>query len=263
MSNLWPNIQQHCQQWSDSEPIMQTFLQKNVLSQNSLVAALAQLLANKLCDEVLCQDNLLNLAKQTFSEEEILSKIHRDLNAVFERDSACQHQAVAFLFYKGFHALQAYRLAHALWPTQEALALLLQSKISSVFDVDIHPAAVMGSGIMLDHATGIVVGETARVGDDVSIMQDVTLGGTGKEDHDRHPKIGNNVLISCGAKILGNIEIGEGAKIAAGSVVLKPVAEHTTVAGVPAKAIGQPQTDEPALTMNHNIDCDAVNEFLK
>ena len=164
----------------------------------------------------------------------------------------------ALLFFKGFQALQSYRIAHWLWVQgRECLALFFQSRIALTFGVDIHPAAKLGKGIMLDHATGIVIGETTIVEDDVSIMQEVTLGGTGKECGDRHPKVRRGVLISAGAKILGNIEIGENAKVGAGSVVLKPVAPHTTVAGVPAVVVGRPVSASPALDMNHEISCDS------
>jgi serine O-acetyltransferase len=159
-----------------------------------------------------------------------------------------------FLFFKGFHALQAYRVAHWLWKQKRnSLALFLQNRISCVFAVDIHPAARIGKGIMFDHATGIVIGETAVVEDNVSIMQSVTLGGTGKEHGDRHPKVRSGVLISAGAKVLGNIEIGECAKVGAGSVVLKDVAPRTTVAGVPAKEVSVNTCTKPAQEMNHSL----------
>ena len=147
-------------------------------------------------------------------------------------------------------------MSHWLWQQgRRSLALLIQNRMSSKFGVDIHPAARLGRGIMLDHATGLVIGETAVVGNNVSILQSVTLGGTGKEEGDRHPKIGDGVLISAGAKILGNITVGEGAKVGAGSVVLQPVAPHTTVAGVPAKVVGRPGSDQPALEMDHGWPC--------
>ena len=168
--------------------------------------------------------------------------------------AAVDDEACASRFEARFHALQAQRVSHWLWQHgRESLALFFQNRMSTKFGVDIHPAASMGSGIMLDHATGLVVGETAVVGNRVSILQSVTLGGTGKEDGDRHPKIGDGVLISAGAKILGNIHVGEGAKVGAGSVVLQDVPAHTTVAGVPAKVVGKPTTNSPALDMDHAI----------
>ena len=174
-----------------------------------------------------------------------------DLLAVFDRDPACTRVIEPVLYFKGFHAIQTYRLAHALWRSgRQDLALYLQSRSSSVFQTDIHPASVFGTGIFLDHATGLVVGSTAVVGNDVSILQDVTLGGTGKETGDRHPKIRHGVLVGAGAKILGNIEIGHCSRIAAGSVVLAPVPPMTTVAGVPARVVGQAGCAEPARTMD-------------
>jgi len=177
-----------------------------------------------------------------------------DLCAVQERDPAVEFFSTPLLYLKGFLALQSYRIAHWLWnQKREALAIYLQNQISVVFAVDIHPAARIGKGIMLDHATGIVIGETAIVEDDVSILQSVTLGGTGKESGDRHPKIRAGVMIGAGAKVLGNIEVGRGAKVGAGSVVLDHVPEHTTVAGVPAKVVGRPDSEMPSLAMNQTI----------
>jgi len=177
------------------------------------------------------------------------------LSAVFERDPACHSYLDAFLFYKGFHALESFRVSHWLWREgRKAMALFLQSRISQLFAVDVHPAAVIGQGIMFDHATGIVIGETAVVEDDVSIMQDVTLGGTGKESGDRHPKIRRCVLLSLGAKILGNIEVGEYSRVGAGSVVLKSIPPHCTAVGVPAKLVNCDCGENPSQTMDHYIE---------
>ena len=174
-----------------------------------------------------------------------------------DRDSACTELSVPFLYFKGFHALQTHRVTHWLWEQgRESLALFFQNRMSAEFGVDIHPAAQLGYGIMLDHATGLVIGETAVVGNNVSILQSVTLGGTGKDEGDRHPKICDGVLISAGATILGNICVGEGAKVGAGSVVLEAVPPHTTVAGVPAKIVGRPSTEQPAMEMDHDFCCD-------
>jgi serine O-acetyltransferase len=187
----------------------------------------------------------------------IREALRRDLTAVLQRDPAARGLAQPFLHYKGFHALQAHRVAHWLWGKgRESLACYLQSRVSEVFAVDIHPAARMGKGILIDHGTGVVIGETAVVGDDVSLLHEVTLGGTGKECGDRHPKVGNGVMIGAGAKILGNVRIGNGSKVAAGSVVLHEVPPHATVAGVPAKIVGHPATDEPALQMDQQLDTD-------
>jgi len=185
---------------------------------------------------------------------DIRGAIRDDLNAILDRDSACHELYIPFLYFKGFQALQIHRIGHWLWAhNRQPLANFLQSQMSRHFGIDIHPAARFGHGIMLDHATGLVVGETAVVGNRVSILQSVTLGGTGKEDGDRHPKIGDGVLISAGAKILGNIHVGEGAKVGAGSVVLQDVPAHTTVAGVPAKVVARHEGVAPSLSMTHDL----------
>jgi serine O-acetyltransferase len=167
------------------------------------------------------------------------------------RDPAARGYAQPFLYYKGFHALQAYRVAHWLWGhKRHGLAAHLQNRISEAFGVDVHPAARIGSGILIDHGTSVVIGETAVVEDNVSLLHEVTLGGTGKESGDRHPKVRRGALIGAGAKILGNVEIGMGAKVAACSVVLKDVPPHTTVAGIPARVVGRCTVAEPALEMD-------------
>ncbi|MFM7743934.1 MAG: serine O-acetyltransferase, partial [Verrucomicrobiota bacterium] len=177
-----------------------------------------------------------------------------DIRATLERDPATEHALVPYLWFKGFHAISLHRLAHVLWKTgRKELATHLQSLVSEHLGVDIHPAARFGVGILLDHATGFVAGETSVVADNVSFLHEVTLGGTGKARGDRHPKIRSGVLVGAGAKILGNITVGEGAKIGAGSVVLKDVAAHTSVAGVPAVVIGQTSVDAPALDMDHSL----------
>jgi serine O-acetyltransferase len=173
---------------------------------------------------------------------------------VFERDPACKGYVQPFLFFKGFQALQTHRVAHWLWNQgRDTLAFYLQSRVSDQFDVDIHPAAVIGSGVFLDHGSSIVIGETATVDDDVSIMQGVTLGGVSTDPGDRHPKIGKGVLLSVGAKVLGNIKVGDYAKVAAGAVVLKEVPAGCTAAGVPARLVNCPTCEEPARTMDHTI----------
>jgi serine O-acetyltransferase len=188
--------------------------------------------------------------------------VRADIAAVFDRDPACERLIEPFLYFKGYHALQAHRLNHWLWHTGDRdFALYLQSRSSEVFQTDIHPAATIGRGVFLDHATDLVVGETAVVGDDVSLMQGVTLGGTGKESGDRHPKIRNGVVIGTGAKILGNIEVGQHARIAAGSVVLKPVPPHATVAGVPAKVVRVATSDEPSREMDQALSDLSYDSF--
>jgi serine O-acetyltransferase len=184
----------------------------------------------------------------------IAESVRADLRAVKERDPATETFSQPFLYFKGFQALQAYRIAHWLWEgDRKPLALFLQNRISQVFAVDIHPAARMGHGILIDHGTGVVIGETAVVENDVSMLHEVTLGGTGKETGDRHPKVREGVLIGAGAKILGNVVIGKRAKVGAGSVVLSNVPPHCTAAGVPARIVGCPQEEEPALAMNHGL----------
>ena len=182
---------------------------------------------------------------------------------MFERDPACRGYLQPFLFFKGFIALQTYRIGHWLWVNdRQALALYLQSRISELFQVDIHPAAVIGSGVFLDHGTGIVIGETAVVGDAVSMLHGVTLGGTGAERGDRHPKIGKGVLLGAGAKVLGNIHVGDYAKVASGSVVLKEVPAGCTAAGVPARLVNCPSCGEPAKTMDHTLAAEVYDYVI-
>lgn len=253
---LWQIIQEETRSEAAREPALASFLHATILNHDTLQGALSYHLANKLGSSELSAlqvREIIELAIQ--SDPEIIIAIKADLQAIFERDSACDNYLIPLLYFKGFHALQSHRIAHWLWGEgRRCLALYLQSRVALIFSVDIHPAARMGKGIMLDHATGIVIGETAVVEDDVSIMQAVTLGGTGKESGDRHPKVRRGVLVSAGAKILGNIEIGENAKIGAGSVVLKPVEPYTTVAGVPAVVVSRQCDCAPAFEMNHDIE---------
>lgn len=254
-AEIWNNIVAQATEQAKAEPVLSSFFYSTILNHDNLASALAFHLANKLdcatANALLINEIILEALQE---DSTIMDAVHADLMATYQRDSACCALLTPLLFYKGFHALQSYRIAHYLWKkNRKTLAVFFQNRISMMFSVDIHPAARIGKGIMLDHATGIVIGETAVVEDNVSIMQAVTLGGTGKESGDRHPKVRKGVLISAGAKILGNIEIGAGAKIGAGSVVLKAVAAHTTVAGVPAKVVGSPQCESPSLDMNHQI----------
>lgn len=255
---IWQTIRKETFEQTESEPALASFFHATILNHETLEAALSFHLANKLANPAISALQIREIIENSIARDSCISEaVRADIRAVYERDSACDSYALPFLYFKGFHALQAYRVAHCLWNSgRRSLAYFLQSHIALMFGVDIHPAARIGKGIMLDHATGIVIGETTVVDDDVSIMQGVTLGGTGKEAGDRHPKIRRGVLISAGAKILGNIEIGEGAKIGAGSVVLDRVPPHTTVVGVPAKAVGHPKSQSPALDMNHGIKCD-------
>ena len=248
---IWLSIRASAERAAREEPMLASFLHATILNHDTLEAALSFHLAQKLDSPAAPALLVREVIEEAFvSDPAIGEAIRCDLRAVNERDSACPDHAVAFLFFKGFHALESYRISHWLWQQQRhPLALFLQNRISCEFGVDIHPAARVGCGILLDHATGVVIGETAVVGDNVSIMQSVTLGGTGKESGDRHPKVEAGVLIGAGAEILGNIRIGEGAKISAGSVVLADVAPHTTVAGVPARIVGDAGCNEPALKM--------------
>lgn len=212
-------------------------------------------LANKLGGPVISPMNLRDIFEFAYQgSNELVDAACMDIEAVVSRDPAIQLYSTPLLYLKGFHAIEAYRVAHRLWQLdRRELALFLQSQISEVFNVDIHPAAVLGHGLMFDHASGIVIGETSVVGDNVSILHNVTLGGTGKEVCDRHPKIASDVMIGAGAKILGNIHIGQGVKIGAGSVVLEDVPPHVTVVGVPARIVGLCSDDHPAFDMDQRI----------
>jgi len=252
---LWQNIREEVSREAEQEPILASFLHATVLNHKSLEDALGFLLAGKLECTVLPAMLVRELISDAVEASPgIGQSIRADVRAIRDRDPAAKRYSDPFLYYKGFHALQTHRVAHWLWDEgRDALALFLQNRASEVFAVDIHPAAHIGDGILIDHATGVVVGETAVIEDNVSILHEVTLGGTGKEEGDRHPKVRHGVLIGAGAKILGNVEVGRGAKVGAGSVVLEDVPAHCTVAGVPAEIIGCPDTDEPALEMDHRL----------
>ena len=256
LESIWENLREEAEQAAASERLLGAYFQETVLGQRSLEGALSFTLASKLRDEILPSITLRDLFMEILDrDEELRETIRLDLQAVRDRDPAAAGYLSPFLFFKGFHALTSFRFAHALWrENRRTLALYLQSLISKVFGVDIHPAARIGHGILVDHATGVVIGETAVVGNNVSLLHNVTLGGTGKESGDRHPKVGDGVLIAAGAKVLGNIKIGNGAKIGAGSVVLHDVDAHCTVVGVPAKKVGYCGDSEPALRMNQQID---------
>ena len=248
---LWHRVREEAVGLIEEEPFLASFFHSTILNHHTIESALSFHLSNRLDSSTMPAIIIREIIEQALSSDEnIVANIRKDIWAVNERDPACRQLSTPFLYLKGLHALQGYRIAHWLWEqNRHSLALFFQNQISVVFGVDIHPAAKIGAGIMLDHATGIVIGETTVIDDNVSIMQSVTLGGTGKETGDRHPKIGHGVLVAAGAKILGNVKIGEGAKIGAGSVVLKDVPPHVTVVGVPAKIIGVPKADQPALDM--------------
>lgn len=254
---IWQQIYQEGQTAARDEPILASFFQSTILDHQSLGDALSYHLANKLASNAAPASMLRKLMDRAFSTDKIILAVAADIQATVARDSACNLYLTPFLYFKGFLAVQSYRAAHQLWQEdRRSLALLLQYRISLKFAVDIHPAAQIGSGLLVDHATGLVIGETAVIEDCVSIMQSVTLGGTGKVSGDRHPKIRKGVLIGPGAKILGNIEVAEGAMVAASSVVLKPVPAHAIVAGVPASVIGDARSREPSQTMDHYFKCD-------
>jgi serine O-acetyltransferase len=248
----WARVRQEAERLIEAEPTLAGFVLSTILNQPGLDHAIAHRVAARLGHPVVPAD----LIAQTFDEAlardaTIAEGFRADMAAVVDRDPACTRLIEPLLYFKGFHALQTHRLAHWLWMRNRTdLALYLQSRSSEVFQTDIHPAARIGRGVFLDHATGLVVGSTAVIGDNVSLLQDVTLGGTGKEKGDRHPKIRSGVLIGAGAKILGNIEVGECARVAAGSVVLASVPRHSTVAGVPAKVVGEAGCAEPARAMD-------------
>jgi serine O-acetyltransferase len=253
---LWKTIRAEVTAMAEAEPVLAGFFQRTVLRHSRLEDVLAAHLAGKLAGSVLDVRALTQLITEALAADpDIMAAALADLQAVRERDPACKTYAIPLFFFKGYQALQSYRIGHWLWRQgREALAWTVQNRVSEVFAVEIHPAARIGRGILLDHGTGLVVGETAVIDDHVSILQDVTLGGTGKEQGDRHPKIRRGVLISAGAKILGNIVVGEGAKIGAGSVVLKDVPPHCTVVGVPARVVGTCESADPASLMDHRID---------
>jgi serine O-acetyltransferase len=254
---IWVEVKREAEAIVASEPAIASFVYATILNHERLEDAIVHRVAQRLDNTVVSAEVIRIAFNEAFAANRELGQIMRcDIAAVYDRDPACDRHIEPVLYFKGFHAIQTHRLAHWLWNRgRRDFALYLQSRSSSVFQTDINPAAPMGRGIFLDHGTGLVVGRTAAIGDNVSILQDVTLGGTGKEIEDRHPKISNGVLIGAGAKILGNIEIGEGAKVAAGSVVLHPVAPHTTVAGVPAKVVGKTE-GEAARAMDQTFeDC--------
>ncbi|PJG84332.1 serine O-acetyltransferase [Conservatibacter flavescens] len=252
LDEVWLNIRAEAKQLVDNEPMLASFFHSTILKHQDLGGALSYILANKLANAIMPAIALKEIIEEAYAANpQIIDSAACDISAVRLRDPAVDLWSTALLYLKGFHALQSYRVTHYLWHQgRRALAIYLQNEISVAFDVDIHPAAKIGCGIMFDHATGIVVGETSVIENDVSILQGVTLGGTGKESGDRHPKIREGVMIGAGAKILGNIEVGKYAKIGANSVVLQAVPEYATAAGVPARIIGHDKAAKPAFDMN-------------
>jgi serine O-acetyltransferase len=255
---LWHAVRAEAAGLAEGEPMLASFFHVTLLKHRSFESALSFHLASKLESPNMPAILIREMIEEALANDpSIASAALADIRAIRERDPAVELWTTPFLYLKGFHALQGYRVAHWLWGEgRRALAVYLQNQMSVAFQVDIHPAARIGKGILFDHATGIVVGETAVIEDDVSMLQSVTLGGTGKEHGDRHPKIREGVMIGAGAKVLGNVEVGPGAKIGAGSVVLRAVPAHTTVVGVPAQVVGHPRTDKPSFDMNQDVSAD-------
>jgi serine O-acetyltransferase len=249
---VWSALRAEADQVIAREPALAGFIYANVLNHQTLEQAVAYRVSERLSHPTFSADFIRQTISEMYVNEPALTHVLRtDMVAVYERDPACDRFIEPALYFKGFHALQGHRLSHWLHNQgRQDFALYLQSRISEVFQVDINPAVKVGKGIFWDHATGIVIGETAMIDDDVSILQGVTLGGTGKETGDRHPKIRRGVLIGAGANILGNIEIGACSRVASGSVVLKPVPPQTTVAGIPARVVGQAGCAEPSRSMD-------------
>jgi serine O-acetyltransferase len=249
---IWARLRQEADTALRRESPLSGFLLASILNQPSLEAAIIHRIASRLGHVALPADLIEQAYLEAVEHDASIGQAFRlDAVAVVDRDPACTRLLEPILYFKGFHAIQTHRLAHWLWEQgRQDFALYLQSRSSEVFQTDIHPAARIGRGIFLDHATGLVVGSTALIEDNVSMLQDVTLGGTGKDRGDRHPKIRHGVLIGAGAKILGNIEVGQCARVAAGSVVLQPVPRNTTVAGVPARVVGTAGCAEPARSMD-------------
>lgn len=260
---VWAALRNEAEAAAKSESALASLLAATILNHDNLADSLSYQLARKLGDQELRGMTIRDIIDEAYGHApELLDIAEEDLKAVFERDPACKGYVQPFLFFKGFQALQTQRVAHWLWSQgRETMAFYLQSRMSELFQVDIHPATRIGRGVFVDHGTGIVIGETAVIGDEVSMLQGVTLGGTGAERGDRHPKIGKGVLLGAGAKVLGNIVIGDYAKVASGSVVLKPVPKGCTAAGVPARLVNCPTCEEPARSMDHTL-ADAVYDYV-
>ena len=256
---VWDRITEEARDAVSDEPLMGGLVHACILHHKSIEKALSYRVAAKLASNEMSMVVLREIADQAYAEApELVDAARADLVAVFERDPACHRLLQPILYFKGYQAMQAYRIGHWLWQSgHRDLAYFFQMRISEIFGIDIHPAARIGKGIMIDHAHSIVIGETAVVGDNVSMLHSVTLGGTGKEEEDRHPKIEDGVLIGAGAKVLGNIRIGHCSRIAAGSVVLSEVPPCKTVAGIPAKIVGEAGCDQPSISMNHMLGKDS------
>ena len=259
---VWAALRNEAEVVAKNEPALASLVSSVILKHHTLGDDLSFQLARKLGDAELSAMALRDIFEEAYaSQPSLVDTAEADLKAVFERDPACRGYVQPFLYFKGFQALQTQRVSHWLWNQgRDTLAFYLQSRNSELFQVDIHPATRIGRGVFVDHGTGIVIGETAVIGDDVSMLQGVTLGGTGAERGDRHPKVGKGVLLGAGAKVLGNIRIGDYAKVASGSVVLKEVPAGCTAAGVPARLVNCPTCEEPARSMDHTL-AEAVYDY--
>ena len=256
---VWERIRQEAEQSIQREALLGGFMHQIILQHSDIEAALSHSLAQKLASAQMSEQALHDMCALAYANEPELALAARaDIMASYDRDPACHRYMQPLLYFKGFQAVQAYRVAHYLWKDGRIdLAYVMQSRTSEVFGIDIHPNARIGKGLMIDHAHSVVIGETAVVGDNVSMLHAVTLGGTGKEEQDRHPKIGDGVLIGAGAKVLGNIHVGRCSRIAAGSVVLDNVPEKSTVAGVPAKVVGTAGCSTPSISMDQLLSGEA------
>ncbi|MER5170229.1 serine O-acetyltransferase [Thioclava kandeliae] len=253
---VWERICTEARAAVQNEPLLGSLIHAGLLHHPTFERALSFRFSLKLASNEMSEQILREIADEAYAQAPYLIAAARaDLVAVYERDAACHRLMQPLLFFKGYQALQSYRIAHWLWSQgRPDMAYYVQMRTSEMFGVDIHPAARIGQGVMIDHAHSIVIGETAVVGDNVSMLHSVTLGGTGKEEEDRHPKIGNGVLIGAGAKVLGNIRVGDNSRIAAGSVVLDEVPPCKTVAGVPARIVGDAGCSQPSVSMDHLLD---------
>ena len=261
---IWSAVRDEAREAAERDPLLSAFLYSSILNHETLEDAVIHRISERLSHPDFGSDIIRQTFKAMLRDEPEWSDIIRvDIQAYYDRDPACDRFLMPVLYFKGFHAIQTHRLAHWLWTQgRKDFALYLQSRSSAVFQTDIHPASKMGKGIFIDHATGLVVGETAVIEDNVSILHGVTLGGTGKAGIDRHPKIRYGVLIGAGAKILGNIEVGHCAKVAAGSVVLAPVPHNKTVAGVPASVVGETGCDQPSRQMDQFLPSQAMDQVV-
>lgn len=253
---VWERIREDAVEIVSSEPVLAGLVYSAILTHENFESAIAYRLAQKLASGEMTEAILNTAFADAYAENDLIGIAARsDTLAIFERDPACNQYIQPLLFYKGFQAIQAYRIAKSFWEKgQKNLAYFIQMRASEVYGVDIHPAATIGRGLMIDHAHAVVIGETAVVGDNVSMLHSVTLGGTGKDEQDRHPKVGDNVLLGAGAKILGNITVGACSRVAAGSVVLADVPPCKTVAGVPARVVGDAGCDQPSVLMNQLLE---------